>query len=355
MSNDNEIKHIARAFARETLSNSAAFRDLDRGTQFKMYNDLVQQKMGELQAGQGLANGMSNGISQGMARQRPRARQQNAPQDAGEMLNPSLHENENLDRAGQRMGDFVDKVDFPAFVSDLLKGVFDANLDVTQKQMQTYQVLLKEASKDLSQFINQIDNTAAFGYLVENKSDEFGMDFGALDDEGKETVILTNKEGDAVDTEDTKIKGMIMNAKIQMAKEQRALLREVLLMGVTRLVVEKGEVEASVQFQINSRSQKTTAEQARMNKQKSGKNFKMGMLPFMPSFGRGVTQTQETQISIASMNSTQQDEMSAKLAGKVRIEFKSDYFKLDNFAKMYGGLSDDDIAEAKTSTTPAKS
>lgn len=351
MSNDNEIKHIARAFARETLSNSPAFRELDRGTQFKMYNDLVQQKMGELQTSNGMSNGMSRGVSHGMARRRP-----TGPQDAGDMLNPSLHENDNLDRAGQRMGDFVDKVDFPAFVSDLLKGVFDANLDVTQKQMQTYQAMLKEATKDLSQFINAIDNAAAFGYLAENKSDEFSMDFGPLDEEGNETVVLMDKEGNAVDTEDSKIKGMIMNAKIQMAKEQRALLREVLLMGVTRLVVEKGEVEASVQFQINSRSQKTTSEQARMNKQKSTKSFKMAMLPFLPSIGRGVTQTQETQISIASMNSTQQDEMSAKLAGKVRIEFKSDYFKLDNFAKMYGGLTDDDIAESKkASTTPAKS
>lgn len=350
MSNDNEIKHIARAFARETLSNSPAFRELDRGTQFKMYNDLVQQKMGELQTSNGMSNGMSRGVSQGMARR------SNEPKDAGDLLSPELHENDNLDRAGQRMGDFVDKVDFPAFVRDLLKGVFDANLDVTQKQMQTYQAMLKEATKDLSHFINQVDNAAAFGYLVENNSNEFGMDFGPMDEMGQETVVLMDKEGNPVDTEDTKIKGMIMNAKIQMAKEQRALLREMMLMGITRLVVEKGEVEASVQFQINSRSTKTVAEQARMNKQKSGKSYKMAMLPFLPSFGRGVTQTQETQISIASMNSTQQDEMSAKLAGKVRIEFKSDYFKLDNFAKMYGGLTDDDIAESKkASTTPAKS
>lgn len=354
MSNDNEIKHIARAFARETLASSPAFRELDRGTQFKMYNDLVQQKMGELEAGngraQGMSTGMSHSVSNAMARRRGRG-----PQDAGDLLNPDLHKNDNLDKAGDRLGDFVDKVDFPAFVRDLLKGVFDANLDVTQKQMQSYQAMLKEATKDLAHFINQIDNTAAFGYLVENNSNEFGMDFGDMDDEGNEAVILTDKEGNAVDTEDSKIKGMIMNAKIQMAKEHRAMLREVLLMGVSRLVVEKGEVEASVQFQISSRSQKTTSEQARMNRQKSTKSMKMGIMPFMPSVNRGISQTQETQISIASMNSTQQDEMSAKMAGKVRIEFKSDYFKLDNFAKMYGGLSDDDIAESKKADTPTKS
>ena len=349
MSNDTEIKNSARAFARETLANSPAFRDLDRGTQFKMYNDLVNQRMGELQAGNGLARGMS-----GLPVRR--GGRNTSPEDAGDLLNPELHRNDNLDRAGARMGDFVDKVDFPAFVRDLLKGVFDANLDVAQKQMQSYQAMLKEATRDLAHFINQIDNTAAFGYLVESKSNEFGMDFGDMDEEGEQTVILTDKEGNKVDTEDSKIKGMIMNAKIQMAKEHRAMLREVLLMGVTRLVVEKGVVEASVLFEIKSSSTKAMSENARINRQKDTKSFKAGVapIPFLPSFGRTATQSQETQISIASMNSTQKDDLSAKLAGSVKIEFKSDYFKLDNFAKMYGGLTDDDIAEAKQGTTPAQ-
>ena len=37
-----------------------------------------------------------------------------------------------------------------------------------------------------------------------------------------------------------------------MAKEHRAALREVLLMGVTRLVVKKGEIEAGVEFSVKA-------------------------------------------------------------------------------------------------------
>lgn len=348
MSNDIEIKNMARAFARETLSNSPAFRDLDRGTQFKMYNDLVQQKVNELSA--------PNGHSQGMALLKKKPTQPSGPQDAADLVNPELHQNDNLDRAGARMGDFVDKVDFPSFVRDLLKGVFDANLEVTQKQMQSYQELMKQATKDLSYFVNQIDDAASFAYLAENNSNEFGISFPPMTEEEAAPIVLTDKEGNKLDTEDSRIKGMIMNAKIQMAKEHRALLRETLLMGVTRLVVEKGEVEASVLFQINSRSQIARAEQGRLNKQLASKQYNMGIspIPFLPSFNRGTSQTQETQVSVASLNSTQQDELQAKMAGKVRIEFKSDYFKLDNFAKMYGGLTDEDLAEAKQDGASSK-
>jgi hypothetical protein len=32
----------------------------------------------------------------------------------------------------------------------------------------------------------------------------------------------------------------------------------------------------------------------------------------------------------------------AKLSGKVRIQFKTDYFKLDNFAQMYGPTTNEE-------------
>jgi uncharacterized membrane protein len=35
-------------------------------------------------------------------------------------------------------------------------------------------------------------------------------------------------------------------------------------------------------------------------------------------------------------------ELAAKVAGSVDITFKSDYFKLDNFAQMYGPITDAD-------------
>ena len=71
-------------------------------------------------------------------------------------------------------------------------------------------------------------------------------------------LALTNPQGDKVDTEDAEVKRAILDTKMMMAKEHRAALREVLLMGVTRLVVEKGSIEAAVEFMITA-NRKSTA------------------------------------------------------------------------------------------------
>ncbi len=57
------------------------------------------------------------------------------------------------------------------------RGGFDANLEVTLKQMESYQKLLKTATASVSKFVQQVDDAAAFGYLAENNSDEFSFDF----------------------------------------------------------------------------------------------------------------------------------------------------------------------------------
>ena len=40
---------------------------------------------------------------------------------------------------------------------------------------------------------------------------------------------------------------------------------------------------------------------------------------------------------VSSANRQLPDQLKANLTGKVKIEFKTDYFKLDNFAQMYAG------------------
>src|SRR4029079_2985082 len=88
--------------------------------------------------------------------------------------------------------------------------------------------------------------------LAESRSDKYNVTT-EKDPNGGQKLALTNPEGDKVDTEDAEVKMHLMEAKINMAKEHRAALREVLLMGVTRLVVEKGEIEAAVEFTIKAK------------------------------------------------------------------------------------------------------
>jgi hypothetical protein len=149
--------------------------------------------------------------------------------------------------------DFIDAVSFPTFVSDLLDGVFKANLKVTKDQMVAYQELLKAATQSLAFYIKKIPPKESFAYLAANDDDNFSLNFPADDSPAE----LTDKEGNVMarageEAEDATIKVKIMDATLAMAKEQRAMLREVLLMGVTRLAVERGVIRASVKFDFKA-------------------------------------------------------------------------------------------------------
>ena len=142
---------------------------------------------------------------------------------------------------------------FPTFVSDLLEGVFRANLNVTKEQMVAYQELLKAATQSLAFFMKKIPPQESFAYLAANSDDDFSVSFPPDDGPAE----LTDKEGNVVarageEPEDATVKAKIMDATLAMAKEQRAMLREILLMGVTRLVVEKGVIRASVKFDFKA-------------------------------------------------------------------------------------------------------
>ena len=51
-------------------------------------------------------------------------------------------------------------------------------------------------------------------------------------------------------------------------------------------------------------------------------------------------------MSVSSAKSVADDELKAKLSGEVEIVFKTDYFKLDNFAQMYGPVTNADGSQA---------
>src|SRR6185436_9934895 len=147
--------------------------------------------------------------------------------------------------------ELVDSVDFPGFVADLLKAVFDANLKVMKQQTDSYIKLMKEATKSTADFIKKVKDEESFAKLAESRGDKYNVTT-EKDADGSTKLALTNPDGDKVDPEDSEVKRHILEAKINMAKEHRAALREVILMGVTRLVVEKGEIEASVEFSVKA-------------------------------------------------------------------------------------------------------
>jgi len=331
------LQDLARAYTREALVNSMSFQKLGMEEQKALYKDIYQARYNELAQNQG------NGMATAQGRYPfAGALAQPEPKKASDMIDDKRHENRRIEQAGELAGEFMDEVDFPGFVRDLLKGVFDANLEVTLKQMESYQELLKAATKSISKFVNAVDDTAAFGYLAENSEDEFSIDFSDEEDEnGEPQAVLTDPQGEPVDIGDNQVKAKIMDAKIAMAKEQRALLRETILMGITRLVVEKGQVKASVIFDIKASEKIDKKDKAALKEVTSESRSITRSGGFLGSIiggssGGRTKSKRKAKISVSSAKSQASTDLAAKVAGSVDIQFKSDYFKLDNFATMYG-------------------
>lgn len=347
---DQTIKDLAREYTRRTLAESSTFQQLGVEDQKALYLDVYRQNVNQLtrEANPAAAHAFNTTLPQQANAQALQNTSQamRGPKKASDMIEDDRHQNERIDQAGELAGGFIDEVDFPGFVKDLLKGVFDANLEVTLAQMESYQKLLKAASQSVSKFINAIDDAAAFGYLAENQGDDFGLDFSDEENpDGSRKVMLTDSNGDPADLGDNQVKAKIMDAKIQMAKEQRAMLRETILMGITRLVVEKGNVKASVLFDIKANEQIQKADKAALQEIKqssssiSASGGIIGAIFGGPKGGHSSSK-RKTKISVSSAKSVANTELAAKVAGSVDITFKSDYFKLDNFAALYQGGND---------------
>jgi hypothetical protein len=236
--------------------------------------------------------------------------------------------------------ELVDSVDFPKFVADLLKAVFDANLSVMKQQTDAYIKLMKEATKSSADFLKQVKDDDTFAKLAETKGDKYNVSTEKQAD-GSQKLALVTPEGEKQDLEDAEVKKDILEAKINMAKEHRAALREVLLMGVTRMVVEKGEIEAGVDFSIKAtRASAAHHEDQNINVTTLETDIGGGLNSIFGGPSASLQST-NTNIQVNTSDKKTSDDLSATLHGKVNIKFKTDYFKLDNFATMYadGGVA----------------
>ena len=324
MNNEHKIE-LARSRARKILSEHESFRQMSVEDQRATYQRVVDEQLAEIQDEDNgkLATGL--------------ARQNREPQKASDLLNDKRHER-GFEEGVDAFEDLVDSVDFPAFVRDLLKSVFDANITVMKAQTDDYIRLMKEATTGLGNFIKQVGDDNARAYAAENNPADMNI-LVEDDGEGGEKIALTRPDGEKIEGDDEA--AILAEAKIKMAQEHRHALREMILMGITRLVVERGEVEAEVNFEFKGTRQLTKADKALIKKdqlrQTSG-GISGGFIGSIFGGPRGshTNTTKQTQFSVSSTKSQSDDELKAKLRGYVNIKFKTDYFKLDNFAQMYG-------------------
>jgi hypothetical protein len=271
----------------------------------------------------------------------------------------------NAGREGVKLfGEMVQKVDFPKFVGGLIKNVFQAIVESSIEQMRAYGELVANVAKTVDDFAkDNISESAGRDWLSEKYPDTFEVASGAQSqgfaegDAAPAPAVLTavgeNPEvrlaeisrdlgiPPITDISDPQAELKIVTAaRLQMAKSRQQMLASMVMLGINRIVVTDGSINAKVIFDMRATDKAKRKFSAQMSDQSTMKNKNTVNASYggwMSPVDVDVQNTNEmehvaTVGSAIDETSESKAEVKAKLSGEVRVNFKSDYLPMDKMA-----------------------
>ncbi|QSX80012.1 hypothetical protein I8J32_009275 [Lysobacter solisilvae] len=362
---DDETLDAVRPAVKQLLLSSDGFRQMPAAQQQELARNMVR-----------VASYMAN--PQGLAKEELTpgrgvlAKEQSAPTDlaralAGEVDQAKRKASEKVgtfagsdfDAGSVRQGadnfkKFVGSVDFPAFVGGLIQNVFQAIVNASIQQMNAYGELLKSVAQTVDQFAaDNISLNNARDWLVDRfpgdvvidtSDDSSGPRLGVGNEDNADAALARmNQElqlaEPITDLSDPDQEGrLVQAARMQMARSRQQLLSSMVILGINRIVVTDGAINAKVVFDFRASDQAQRVAAASLYDRDSSYNKNTTVAG--AHFGWGGAASANTNVqshmttvgSSVDENSESKQEMKAKLTGEVRVNFKSDYFPMEKLA-----------------------
>jgi hypothetical protein len=324
-----EVGHI--------LSQSAAWQQLEPAERVKFARNM-ERVAGYLSSDPGWLDAAdppgSPGLAEAMAPVEDlKGRLAKAPGQVGKEFEAGA-----MKQGVQEFGNLVQTVDFPAFVSGLIQGVFQAIVDASIQQMEAYGELLAATAKTVGQFADDhiSDDQARdqvaqrFPSLVKVERDdegtrrlvpasEDGGDTAALQQFARsaEAVDLSSAEGEAK---------FIAAARLEMARQRQKMMALMVMLGINRIVVTNGRINARVIFDIKASDQARRHAAADLDDRASSESAGIATAALPWGAAGGYTRQKHTTTVRSSVDDTSESkaQMKAQLSGEVRVNFKSD-------------------------------
>ena len=323
---------------RAALARSEAYRGLSRAQQAQIEADLTKVTDYITKPASTLATGLAED-------------KQPNPEDVLKMnaaKDPGLVQDQ-FKASGSREGtatfrDMVGAVDFPKFVASLVQGVFRAIVEATIQQMQAFADLLAATSKSVDQFASDnITDSQARDFVANRHPEHVKIDTSGdrarLRSAGDDAGDVGKEYGlDGVDLQDDEgEQKLVLAAKTQMAKSRQQSLATMVLMGINRIVVTNGQINAKVVFDMRASDDAKRRRKAEMSdSRKEHEQSQTGWFTNLVG-GYDVSHDHETTVK-SSLDETSEakTEVKANLTGDVRIQFKSETFPLERMVDLIG-------------------
>ena len=319
------------------LSQSTAYRGLPRHEQAEMVESLgrVFDYLGDGAPARPMAPDL--GSLRGSASPPAPASQPVAGRPAagtpGSPAAPAPTQN-SFQRAAGATREMLGAIGFPDFVASLIKGTFQAIVDSSIQQMEAYSRLLAETAKTVDQFMaDNITDDMARDHLTSTYGEVFQKDLSAgypqmavnpsvpagqlpsfLRDLGFDSPA--DLDQDAIDNV------VIPETRMTLAEMRHQSLATMVMMGINRIVVSDGEINAKLIFHIDASESMTLT----FNDYKPTNWTLAGQLGSNAFGASGIV------VNTTSLNTQADVNMNTDLTGEVRVRFRSDYFPLERFA-----------------------
>lgn len=270
-----------------------------------------------------------------------------------------------VEQGVQQFGALVQKVDFPNFVSGLIKNVFQAIVQSSIDQMRAYGELVANVAKTVDEFAqDNITQNNARDWLSAKYPDALGVNTGTdsdfaddgtpappspklatkgdnpEDDLKKISTDLTLDKPVTDISDEAEETRLVQGARLQMAKGRQQLLASMVMMGINRIVVTDGLINAKVIFSMRAEdtaSRKATASMSDTQTTSLTNKVHADVGGWMSPYNASVD-NEYKQDHVATVQSAVDDQSESKasvnatLSGEVRVNFKSDYFPMEKMA-----------------------
>jgi hypothetical protein len=252
----------------------------------------------------------------------------------------------------EQYGEMVKKVDFPNFVSELVNGVFNAVVKASIDQMKAYGELLAACAKTVDEFArDNITDGAARDHIANRFPSSVMVDTGGdaarlrLRDGADGGDVQRAYPDVSVDFDDDDSEAaLMMAAKQQLARERQQLMATMVLLGINRIVVTNGQINAKVVFDMRAEDSAKRQARAQMHDQEKSTQLNASHSFSPMPWGATATANARHQSHVATVESAIDDtseskaEVKAQLTGEVQLKFKSETFPLERMVSA-GGLA----------------
>lgn len=232
----------------------------------------------------------------------------------------------------RRTGALINEVNFPNFVAQLVHGTFDAIVDASIRQMETYADLVAAVAKTVDQFTEEhVTPNQARDWLVQRYPGDVRLEPGDGERpaprlvparEGSSPAWLSDFgfEGEELSTELLEER-VVPAVRTKVGAGRQQLLATMVMLGMNRVAVRDGSISAKVMFRAAADDAAkvgyATAQDPQGNVQNWGER------------GAATYGGASTMVSTLAVNAQSDTTLRADLFGEVKLNFVSETMPLD--------------------------